>query len=399
MTADDDVASRAEKLHRELQVDPFRAMWELAADAIALSDEDGTVLLANAAYLELYGYSAEEVIGQNFAVIFPEEQRAWARDVYRSTFDDPNPPTSFESVVQRKDGAERTVEARIGFIEAPTGERAAMVNVIRDITLRRRAEEAATQAEWELQRTLEAESRARGEAETALRQRDEFLATVSHDLQNPLSAIRGNAQLLGRFAAHAPGEDSAVGAELASAILGTVDQMSAQVADLVDLAREAAGHELLLDPDTVDLAELAREVLTAYGEVLAHHPVRLDADEAEVVGHWDRVRLRRVIANLLVNAAKYSPPGAEVVVAVARKPGPEGSFASLTVRDNGVGIDREDLPRIFERFYRGASVSSSVRGNGLGLASAQHIVRAHGGTITVESEPGVGSTFTVALPL
>ena len=82
MAANNEDPSRVKGLQHDLQVDPFRAMWELAADAMALSDEHGTVLLANTAYLDLYGYSADEVIGQDFAVIFPEEARAWAREVF-----------------------------------------------------------------------------------------------------------------------------------------------------------------------------------------------------------------------------------------------------------------------------------------------------------------------------
>src|SRR5688572_33266863 len=104
---------------------------------MALSDAEGTVLMANPAYFELYGYGPEEIIGRNFAVIFPEELRAWANEVYQQVFtaDQISPPV--ESVVRRKDGAERVVEARVDFLTDAEGRRVSMLNVVRDVTDRK----------------------------------------------------------------------------------------------------------------------------------------------------------------------------------------------------------------------------------------------------------------------
>jgi PAS domain S-box-containing protein len=118
----------------------FRAVWETSADAMVLSDPDGIVLAANLAYLHLYGYTAEDVVGNTFAIIFQEEQRPWAMEQYRSTFAAPDIPPAFESTIRRSDGTTRIVESRVGFL-SKDGQRYAMLSSIRDITDRKRAEE------------------------------------------------------------------------------------------------------------------------------------------------------------------------------------------------------------------------------------------------------------------
>ncbi|MBD3309004.1 PAS domain S-box protein, partial [candidate division KSB3 bacterium] len=119
----------------------FRAVWEITADALVLSDSEGTVLTANSAYLQLYGYTEEEVVGKNFAVIFPEDQRQMAREQYRTVFAAPDIPPAFDAKIQRSDGAIRSVESRIGFLTNTAGHRQAMLSSIRDITERKNAEE------------------------------------------------------------------------------------------------------------------------------------------------------------------------------------------------------------------------------------------------------------------
>jgi signal transduction histidine kinase len=122
----------------------------------------------------------------------------------------------------------------------------------------------------------------------------------------------------------------------------------------------------------------------------------LEAAEPGLVGSWDVRRLERVLANLLENAVKYSPDGGEIVVRVARDDA--DSTAVLQVADTGVGIPAADLPHVFERFYRAGNVGE-IQGTGIGLAGVRQIVEQHAGSIAVESCPGIGSTFTVRLPL
>ena len=130
-------------------------------------------------------------------------------------------------------------------------------------------------------------------------------------------------------------------------------------------------------------------------ETAPHHRIRVESDLLSLVGTWDQFRLERVLDNLIGNAVKYSPRGGEIVLGIAG----DGDRAVLTVRDQGIGIPEADLPRVFERFHRGANVARRTRGSGIGLSGARQIVEQHGGTITVESQERLGSAFTVRLPL
>jgi signal transduction histidine kinase len=115
----------------------------------------------------------------------------------------------------------------------------------------------------------------------------------------------------------------------------------------------------------------------------------------QILGQWDSARLRRVLNNLLGNAVRYSPGGGHITVDLSVQDG----MAVLTVADQGVGIPPEDRPHVFERFRRGSNVEGRIAGTGIGLADVLQVVEQHGGTVTVESEVGRGSTFTVRLPL
>ena len=129
------------------------------------------------------------------------------------------------------------------------------------------------------------------------------------------------------------------------------------------------------------------------------HQFLFEAEVPTLEAIVDETRVHRILANLLTNAIKYSPDGGAVHVTVKATDGPDGKFAQLVVRDEGVGIPQDDLPHVFDRFHRGANVVKRFAGTGLGLASARELVELHRGTISVESEEGKGSTFVVRLPL
>ncbi len=245
----------------------------------------------------------------------------------------------------------------------------------------------------------EAERRARAEAEAAVRIRDEFLAAVAHDLKNPLGAIRGYAQLLQRRVARSDALDAG---SLAQGLV-TIDQMVgravAQIDELLDLARLHAGQALPLDLRPTDLVALVDRVAQVYQETTTRHRLRVERAAAEVVGVWDAIRLERVLGNLLSNAIKYSPEGGEIVLTVAEETRGRQTWATLTVRDQGIGIPPSDLPHIFERFYRASNAPVHVSGTGLGLAGSRQIVEQHGGTIAATGAEGGGTVFIVRLPI
>jgi len=252
---------------------------------------------------------------------------------------------------------------------------------------RRRAEEL-------LRRSEAAERAARIEAETAIRARDEFVATVSHDLSNPLATIKGHVQLLRR----ALKRDAAPSASQLDTRLATLEgaatDMERLIGDLLDAGRLQAGRPLDLNRQPTDLVALAQRAADAYERLSDRHRLRVSASVPSAPGVWDVGRVQRVLANLLANAIKYSPSGGDVVISVDI----EGALAVLTVRDEGLGIPANDLPHVFERFHRGTNVAR-ISGTGLGLAGAKDIVDQHDGTISVTSSEGQGTTVVVRLPL
>ncbi|MBI4494084.1 MAG: GAF domain-containing protein [Chloroflexi bacterium] len=240
------------------------------------------------------------------------------------------------------------------------------------------------------------------EVQQALRTRDEFLAAVTHDLKNPLTIIKGHVQLLQRRAGRASMEGLADG-------LGKIDagarKMTALINELLDVASQQTGRPLALDRRPTDLVALVRQAVAEHQQVTQRHRLRVETTVAEATGLWDAARLERVLGNLLSNAIKYSPEGGEIAVRIAREEagsveeGKAEAWALVAVRDQGLGIPRADLDRVFERFQRGGNVAGRIPGTGLGLAGVRQIVEQHGGCIGVESQEGVGSTFTLRLPL
>ena len=215
-----------------------------------------------------------------------------------------------------------------------------------------------------------------------------FVADVGHELRTPLTVIKGNVDLMRRI-----GADE----EFFESIESEVDRLSRMVGDLMLLAQAESG-KLPMERKLVDLDTILLEVFRQM-KVLAKDQVRLrigEIDQVLVCG--DRDRLKQVLVNLISNGIKYTPSGGEVVVTL----GKQGSQARLIVTDNGPGIPEEDLPHIFERFYRGEKSrirSKDGKGFGLGLSIAYWIVRSHQGRIEVSSQVGRGTTFCVWLPL
>jgi PAS domain S-box-containing protein len=225
-----------------------------------------------------------------------------------------------------------------------------------------------------------------------------FVDAATHDLKNPLTSLRAQAQLMLRRARRGQVGDAAA----LEAGLATIDdasrRMIALIDDLMDAAHLRAGRMLDLDLAPTDLVAIARHCAADCGRTTTAHTVTVETTKAELVGNWDRDRLERVLQILLGNAVKYSPHGGRVVVRVAREVDPCGrSWATVAVQDEGLGIPAADLPHVFDRFRRGGSVGG-ITGAGIGLAGVRQIVEQHGGTIGVDSAEGRGSIFTVRLP-
>jgi len=227
-----------------------------------------------------------------------------------------------------------------------------------------------------------------GRLENLFHSQRRFMADVGHELRTPLTVVRGNVDLMRKI-----GMDE----DALCSIESKVDRLTRLVGDLLLLAQAESG-KIPLDHRLVELDTVVLEVLNQM-RVLARDKLTLrlgDFDQVLVCG--DRDRLKQVLVNLIGNAIQYTPPGGEVVVGL----GKTGSQTCLTISDNGPGIPQDDVPHIFERFYRGEKArtrSKDGKGFGLGLSIAYWIVRHHGGRIEVNSMEGRGTTFAVWLAL
>jgi signal transduction histidine kinase len=231
----------------------------------------------------------------------------------------------------------------------------------------------------------------------AIEVRDTFVATISHDLKNPLATIGAQAQLLQRLAASPQRTDTTEKLTRGTRrINSTVERLSRMIDGLLDITRLELGERLELERAPMDLVEAANRIAVEHQERAPGHRIQVGGETA-LKGEWDLARIERVLDNLVGNAVKYSPDGGVITVVCVREVDDTGEWAILSVRDHGVGIPTADLGRIFERFHRAGNVRA-ISGTGIGLAMIRDVVSLHGGTITVESSEGHGSTFTIRLP-
>lgn len=242
---------------------------------------------------------------------------------------------------------------------------------------------------------LEAERQARFQVERLARAKEEFLSDVAHDLQNPLTSIKGFAQLLLRVSKRGTLDQERV-VKSATQIESTALRMEELIQELLDVAAIERGNPVVLRLATVDLVAIAERVANLQAGRGKSHIVRVHAGQPEVMGYWDERRVERVIVNLVSNAMKYSSGASVVDLRVGLQP--DGEFALLEVRDTGIGIPSNDLPHVFDRFHRGSNVESTTSGTGLGLAGVKQLVEQHGGTISIHSMEDEGTTVTVLLP-
>src|SRR5918912_3303240 len=239
--------------------------------------------------------------------------------------------------------------------------------------------QAATAREHEL----------REKAEAAVQMRDEVLTVATHDLRTAVTPALGHAQLVQYNLSRGRAPDDARLAAQMQAIGGALMRLNAMIDEMSDVARLQVGQALDLQLEDVDVSALVRAVAAEYSGEAGTSRVDVRAPAEPVLVGGDRARLERVLHNLISNAVKYSPQGTPIAVDVQT----QEQQAVITVRDQGVGIPADELPRIFTRFFR-ASTARGVQGTGLGLAGSRAIIEQHHGRITVESVVGRGTTVT-----
>jgi signal transduction histidine kinase len=231
------------------------------------------------------------------------------------------------------------------------------------------------------------------DAQAAIRTRDDFLSIAAHELKTPVTGMVGYSQLLQRRVE----QEAMLNARDRQALRVIGEQakrLSALVGTLLDVSRIETGH-FTLDCQPVDLCALVQQVLEEIQPTLEQHTLTYTGPDVSLRIDGDAMRLEQVLQNLVQNAIKYSPDGSPIMVRVER----QGDQATIAVSDRGIGIPPDAQAHLFERFFRAPNVGRSSIGVGIGLYVVKQIVDRHNGTIDVESAEGLGSTFTVRLPL
>jgi PAS domain S-box-containing protein len=360
---------RAEVLQARLA-----AIVETSSDAILSLSPGGELLTWNGGAERIFGYSAAEAVGQTVNLIVPPGQEDEVRSILArvQTGESVGP---YDTVRRAKDGRLVDVSAAVCPIRDATGRIIGASKVDRDITERKQVEQALHKSQQQL--------------ENADRRKDEFLATLAHELRNPLASIFSAVELLDRCGSPAQ----------SGRIIGLIKRQLALVVrlidDLLDVSRITRGT-LELRKERLSLVELVNRALEAahpWIQSKAHHvEVDAPADPLEVEG--DAVRLVQVFTNTLSNACKYTNAGGQIRVRIAQ----EGGAAVVEIHDSGIGIPRESLESVFEMFARLNHQNRGEEGLGIGLALSRRLVELHGGTMAANSGgPGQGSQFTIHL--
>ena len=333
--------------------DKLSTILATMTDGVALLDHEGHTTLANPAARESLGLPPGAEVGQRFIEVVRDHELSELVERCRRR----RTPQTLELQLARQRRFFNVIATPLTLQG-----RESVLLVLHDLTQARRVETT----------------------------RREFVGNVSHELRTPLASIRASAETLQDGAM----EDPEAARQFLGRITDNAERMSELVQDLLDLSRLESG-EVSLNLAPVDVTRVVAEAVETYREQARAKGVSLVAAEGSgaVEATADESRLQQVLSNLVENAVKFTPSGGEVHVELERR----GRWLEVRVLDRGFGVAVEDMPHVFERFYK-ADRAQDQGGTGLGLAIAKHIVQSHGGRIWVESRDGGGSVFGFRVP-
>jgi PAS domain S-box-containing protein len=349
----------------------LRAISDTSVDMIYAKDERGRMRFANPATLALIGKPVDQVLGRTDAEFLND------KDVARRVMEndrrvmDTGDSGELEEIVPLPDGQEKIwLSRKLPFLDE-RGQVVGLLGISRDITDRKRAEQELREANL---------------------RKDEFLAMLAHELRNPLAPITTGAQLLELFA-----HDENRVRQASKIISRQAAHMVELVDDLLDVSRVTRGL-IELQKAHIDIKSVLAHAVEQARPLIEsrNHEFTTRMASAHVFVHGDRTRLVQAISNLLNNAAKYTPAGGQILLALSV----DESRVKVCVTDSGVGIGADLLPKVFDLFTQGERSPDRAQGGlGLGLALVKSITAMHGGEVSAASDgPGMGSTFTMSLP-
>ena len=324
------------------------------ADGVIMTGEAGAIVLANKAAGRLFGFTEADAINKNLIeVIRDHEVDGILKECLK---------TGKEQAVQFESGISRRFLRAIAVPLHTGGRPGGALVLLQDLT----------------------------ELRNLQTMRRDLVGNISHELRTPIAGIKAMTETLLDGAVH----DKEASLDFLKRIQGEVDRLSQIVSEVTQLSRIESGRaELNLEP--VDLAIFMDDVISEMRPLAERNRITISKEIIPALPpiNIDKERIRQTLVNLVHNAIKFNKPGGSVTISA----GSDDKSVTVSVADTGIGIAADDLPRVFERFYK-ADRSRSGGGSGLGLAIAKHTVQAHGGEISVRSEQGKGSTFTFRLP-
>jgi two-component system, chemotaxis family, CheB/CheR fusion protein len=361
------------------------AIVESSDDAIVSKTLEGRIQSWNAGAARIFGYTAAEAIGQPITLIIPDELRDEERRILNQVRSGKR-VDHFDTTRVTKDGRRISISLTVSPIRDSRGVIVGASKVARDISERKRSEEALLESA----RRLKANEEALRDAD---RRKDEFLALLAHELRNPLAPIR-----YALAANKKPGRTPEQLKRSEEIMERQIIHMSRLLDDLLDVAR--------ITRSTLELKKAPTELTFVVGSAIdtvrpileaKRHTLSLDLPKHTVRLEADPVRLAQALSNLLINAAKYTDPGGQIHLRAAQ----EGNEIVVAIRDNGVGISSDMMPRLFTMFTQAPGALSRAEGGlGIGLALVRGLAALHGGSVEAHSDGlGKGSEFIVRLPI
>jgi len=355
----------------------FRRVFDASSQMVSILDGRGHALYQNQAHAQEFGYRDDEIVGQHYSLTLAAEQvEAFGRDIRVAQRAGSN--WTGQLLLQRKDGSRFVGSNNIGFIKDAGGRVQYVFNIFYDLSP-------------ELARLAEL-AQAKESAERANQAKSDFLSSMSHELRTPMNAILGFAQLL-EYDPRLAGKPLGYVREILRAGHHLLELLN----EVLDLARIESGHvQLALEavPVQAVLDECLPLMQAQAGERQIELQLQLDPAKPATV-HADRVRFKQVLLNLLSNAVKYNRVGGRVSVQARALPGERWR---LTIHDTGLGIAPERRAELFQPFSRLDAEHGPIEGTGIGLTITRRLVEMMGGTVGMDSEPGVGSSFWFELP-
>ena len=377
-------AARNADLYNRLQLEKQRldVIFQNSTDAIYMADRAARIVAFNPAAEQLSGWSTDEAIGTCDGDVFPNDLECLTslHDATRAVLErSASHETVVETTILPRRGGRRHVAASYAYVPASEGEGPFALAVVRDVSQQKEVE----------------------------RLKSDFISMVSHELRTPLAVIKGYASTLLNSSLHLDLERQN---RFIRGINDASDRLTRLIDNLLTGSRFESGR-FKLSLQNVDLTEIVRKVVLSLRNGSTANVLRTSLPAETMMLRADRDQIEHVLINLVTNAIKYSADGGEITIGIRSETGPLAPvdlskedpatqrWAVLWVRDQGIGIPAHQVRFIFDKFYRGDSPAvKRVPGTGLGLYICKSIVEAHGGYIWVESQPGQGSTFYVALP-